>query len=56
MREQGWGHPEERARVKSTGDQGRIHTGPPDIGKDLREAYDGKSKIKEKRHLPSSQS
>ena len=55
IREQGWGRPEERAWGKSAGNQGRIRTGPPDIDKDLKEAYDDKSGIREKKYLPSSQ-
>ena len=56
VREQGWGCPEERARGKSAGDLKRICTGPPDIDKDLKETYDGKSDIGEKRYPLSSQS
>ena len=41
---------------RSAGDQERIHTGPPDIDRDLKEAYDDKSDIGEKRYRPSSQS
>ena len=56
VREQGWGRPEERARGKSAGDLMRIHTGPPDIDKDLKEIYDGKSDKGERRYPLSSQS
>ena len=41
---------------RSAGDQERIHTGSLDIGKDLKETYDDKSDIEEKRYCPSSQS
>ena len=56
VREQGWGHPEEREQGKSAGDLRRIRTGPPDTDKDLKETYDGKSDKGEKRYPLSSQS
>ena len=40
---------------KSAGDQERIHTGPPDIGKVLKEIYNGKNDIREKRYPLSRQ-
>ena len=46
--------PERRVQGRSAGDQERIHTSPPDIDKDLRETYDDKSDIGEKRYCPSS--
>ena len=46
----------EREQGKSAGDLRRIHTSPPDIDKDLKEAYDGKSDKGEKRYPLSSQS
>ena len=55
VREQGWGRPEERAQGKSAGDLRRIRTGPPDIDKDLKGTYDGKSDIEEKRYPLCSQ-
>ena len=54
--EQGWECPEKRAQERSAGDQARIHTGPPDIGKDLRETYDDKHDIERKKYHPSSRS
>ena len=41
---------------RKSGDQGRIHTGPPGIGTVLMGAYDGKSSKEEKRSLRDSQS
>ena len=52
----GAGCPGERVRGKSAGDLRRIHTGPPDTDKDLKEAYNGKSDKGEKRYPLSSQS
>ena len=52
--EQGWECPEKRVQERSAGDQARIHIGPPDIGKDLMEAYDDKHNIEEKKYRPSS--
>ena len=46
----------EREQGKSAGDLRRIRTSPPDIDKDLKEAYDGKSDKGEKRYPLSSQS
>ena len=56
VREQGWGRPEGRVRGKSAGDLMRIHTGPPDIDKGLKETYNGKSDIGEKKYSLNSQS
>ena len=39
-------------RERSAGDQGRIHTGPPDTGKVLKETYNNRSNIGEKRYHP----
>ena len=52
--EQGWGCPEKRAQERSAGDQARIHTGPPDIGKDLKETYNDKLDKERKKYPLSS--
>ena len=41
---------------RKTGDQERKHTSPPDIGKVLKEAYNGKSDKEEKKYPLGSQS
>ena len=40
---------------RKTGDQERRHTGPPDIGKVLKETYNGKNDIGEKKYSLSKQ-
>ena len=41
---------------RRTGDQERRYTSPPDTGKVLKETYDGKSDIGEKKYPLDSQS